>query len=107
MYWEREEDTHNTLAASLLLEFEDCKKYPHPSDNNALDPSDKFAKVRSLFDAINKTCLINYLPSQYVSIDESIVPYFGRHGAKQYIDSKPIKFGYKLWVMAIPLGYCI
>ena len=108
MYWERQEDTHNTLAASLLSknEFEDCKKYPHPSDNNALDPSDKFAKVRSLFDAINKTCLINYLPSQHVSIDESIVPYFGRHGAKQYIDSKAIKFGYKLWVMATPLGYC-
>ena len=35
-----------------------------------------------------------------------MVPYFGRHGAKQYIHGKPIKFE-KLWVMATPLGYCI
>ena len=79
MYWERQEDTHNTLAAFLLSKnkFEDCKKYLHLCDNNALDPSDKFAKVWPLFDAINKTCLINYQPSQHVSIDESMVPYFG------------------------------
>ena len=36
-----------------------------------------------------------------------MVPYFGRHGANQYIHGKLIKFGYKLWVMATPLGYCI
>ena len=36
-----------------------------------------------------------------------MVPYFGRHGAKQYIHGKPIKFGYKLWVMATSAGYCI
>ena len=34
-------------------------------------------------------------------------PYFRRYEAEQYIYGKPIKFGYKLWVMAIPLGYCI
>ena len=109
MYWERQEDSHNSLVASLLSknEFEDCKKYLHLCDNNDLDPADKFAKVRPLFNAINETCLANYQPSQHVSIDESMVPYFGRHGAKQYIHGKPIKFGYKLWVMASPLGYCI
>ena len=109
MYWERQEDTYNTLPASLLSEneFEDCKKCLHFCDNNARGPSDKFAKVWPLFDAINKTCLINYQPSQHVSIDESMVAYFGRDGEKQYIHGKPIKFGCKLWVMATPLGYCI
>ena len=109
MYWERREDSHNNLVASLLSknEFEDCKMYLHLCDNNNIDPADKFAKVRPLFNEINKTCLANYQPSQHVSIDESMVPYFGRHGAKQYIHGKPIKFGYKLWVMASPLGYCI
>ena len=33
--------------------------------------------------------------------------YFVKHGAKQYIHGKPIKFGFKLWVMANPLRYCI
>ena len=36
-----------------------------------------------------------------------MVPYFGRHGTRQYIHGKPIKFWYKLWVMATPFGYCI
>ena len=35
-----------------------------------------------------------------------MVLYFGKHGAKQYIHGKPTKFGFKLWVMATPLGYC-
>ena len=34
-------------------------------------------------------------------------PYFGKHGSKKYIHDKPIMFGFKLWVMATPLGYCI
>ena len=49
----------------------------------------------------------HFTPSQHIRIDESTVPYFGQHTAKQYIHGKPIKFGYKLWLMATPLGYCI
>ena len=56
---------------------------------------------------MNKQCWKNFVPSQHTSIVESMVPYFGWHGAKQYIHGEPIKFGYKLWVMATPLSYCI
>ena len=79
MYWERQEDSHNALVASLLSknEFEESKKFLHLCDNNSIDPADKFAKVRPLFDSINETCLRHYQPSQHVSIDESMVPYFG------------------------------
>ena len=50
---------------------------------------------------------MNYQVTHYVSVDESMDTYFGIHGAKQYIHSKPINFGFKLWVMAIPWGYYI
>ena len=40
-------------------------------------------------------------------IDEFMVPYFGRHGCKQYMRNKPVKFGYTFWVVATPLGYAI
>ena len=36
-----------------------------------------------------------------------MVPYFEKHGEKQYLQSKPIKFRFKLWVMGTTLGYCI
>ena len=56
---------------------------------------------------INESCLQNFIPEKNLSIDESMVPYYGRHGCKQYIQNKPVKFGYKLWVAATPLGYSI
>ena len=109
MYWELRDDTNNRLVSSLMSknDFKECKKFLHLSNNNELDPNDKFAKVRPLFNSLNQQCLENYLLEQHVSIDESMVPYFGKHGAKQYIHGKPIKFGYKMWVIAKPLGYCI
>ena len=34
-----------------------------------------------------------------------MVPYYGRHGCKQYIQNKPVNFGHKLWVAATSLPY--
>ena len=65
------------------------------------------AKVRPLIDHMNKQCKANFVAEQVISIDECMVPYYGKHGAKQYIHGKPIKFGYKLWVAATTLGYVI
>ena len=39
-----------------------------------------------------------------LSIDESRAPYYGRHSCKQFICAKPVKFGYKLWVLASASG---
>ena len=35
-----------------------------------------------------------------LAIDEQMVPCFGRHSAKMFIHGKPIRFGYKNWVLA-------
>ena len=106
MYWEMSSDSRNTIVASLFTRnrFLDVLQYLHLADNNNLNPSDKFSKVNPLFKMINGSCLENFIPEKNVSIDESMVPYYGRHGCKQYIQNKPIKFGCKLWVAATPLG---
>ena len=89
-------------------EFLVYKRYLHLADNKAFNSSDKFAKVRPFCNAINEQCIFNYQPTQEVSIDKSMmVLYFTKHGAKPYIHGKLIKFGFKLWVMGTPLGYCI
>ena len=49
----------------------------------------------------------HYLSGRDLSIDETVVPYFGKHGAKQFIRGKPIRYGYKMWVSATPLGYVV
>ena len=109
MYWERGEDCHNLVISAMMTktEFLEWKQYLHLADNNALNSSDKFAKVQPLFNAINEQCILIYQPTQHVSVDESMGPYFRKHGAKQYIHGKPIKFGFRLWVKTTPLGYCI
>ena len=88
-------------------EFEDCKQFLHLVDNENLDKTDRFAKVRPLFDTINKQFVACYKPKQHLSGDESMVPYFGKHDAKQCINGKPFKFGHKLWVLENPLEYCV
>ena len=56
IYWERREEGHNFLVSSMMSKnkFEECKKYLHLSDNNNLDLTDRFAKVRRLFNSINQ-----------------------------------------------------
>ena len=73
-----------------------CKQYLHLVHNSALNSSDKFEKVRPFFNATNELCILNYQPTQHVNVDDSIVPYFGKYGARLYISVKPIKFRFEL-----------
>ena len=109
MYWEANGDVHNIMVSGAMSRnrFSSIISNIHFANNNVLDGSDKFAKVRPLLDSINAACLANFHPEQMLSVDESMVPYYGRHGAKQYIHGKPIKFGYKIWVLATRLGYAV
>jgi len=46
--------------------------------------------------------------SQLLSIDESMIPYYGHHGCKQHIHGKPIRFGFKVWSLnGSTDGYCV
>lgn len=36
-----------------------------------------------------------------------MIPFYGRHGAKQFIAGKPIRFGFKMWALCTPSGYLI
>jgi len=45
-----------------------------------------------------------FLPCQLFAGTEGMIPYFSRHGTKRYIRSKPIKFRYKMWILATRIG---
>lgn len=85
--------------------FTKLKANFHIADNDNLDMSDKFAKVRPLFDMLNKRFVQFGVFAEHLSIDETMVPYFGRHSAKMFIRGKPIRFGYKLWALCSDGGY--
>ena len=73
----------------------------HLANNNNLDASDKFAKVKMLITILKEAYIINYWLEHIVIVNKSIIPYFGRHGAMQFILNKSIR------VAAACKEYCI
>lgn len=107
LFWEKERDCHNNLVSEAISrdKFEHILSNFHLVDNEKLDKEDKFCKVRPLFTHLNKKFIEHSFTEENHSVDEAMVPYYGRHGCKQYIHGKPIRYGYKLWVGTTRLGY--
>ena len=85
--------------------FEGIKKLIHFVDNNNLLAGDKLAKIRPQQNRVNASLQQFGVFAKDLAIDEQMVPYFGRHSAKMFIHDKPIRFGYKNWVLASSDGY--
>ena len=60
---------------------------------------DKLAPIRDIFDEFVENCILNYNPSEYVTIDEMLHAFRGRCSFVQYIPSKPAKYGVKFFAM--------
>ncbi|KAK9727551.1 Transposase IS4 [Popillia japonica] len=107
MYWSKDLDKGVDLVTKCMSRnmFRAIKRNLHLADNNALDKSDKFAKVKPVFDIMNKKYLQFDIFSYNLSIDEQMVPYFGRHSAKMYIKGKAVRFGFKIWCLCSSEGY--
>ncbi len=109
LYWQKQPDVYNELIAGSMRRdrFDEIMKFFHAADNTKLPKNDKYAKVRPLLEILNDNFMKYgeaFGPGN-VSIDESMIPYFGRHPAKQFIRGKPVRWGYKAWVAADPNGY--
>ena len=57
-------------------------------DNEHIDPSEKWAKLRPLFDVVNKKLTQFGMFASHPSIDKQMVPYFGKHSCKMFIRGK-------------------
>ena len=109
MFWEKKEDTGNLLVRKAMSRntFDDVMRYTHFADGRKPKPDDRFWKVRPLFDAINHAAEKYVEKTEFVSVDESMVKYFGPHPLKQFMRGKPTRFGFKVWVLATSAGELI
>ena len=98
MYWKHCPDVRNTAAANAMPRnrFDECLRFLHFADNQNFTAGDKYAKVRPIFSMLNEKYLNHFSNENYLSIDESMVPYYGRHGLKLHVHEKLIRFGYKV-----------
>ena len=105
LYWSDSPDTHNDAVCRAMSRnrFREIFANLHLADNSDIN-DDRYYKVRQLFEHLNST-FKQFFTVVHYSIDESIIPYFGKHGTKQFICGKPIRFGFKLWCITSSEGF--
>ncbi|XP_017467191.1 PREDICTED: piggyBac transposable element-derived protein 3-like [Rhagoletis zephyria] len=108
MYWQSNLESHNTLVADAMSRnhFQFIMSNLHVCDNDKLSPTDKFAKIRPLLDMLNKRFMDFSPHEQNHSVDESMVPYFGRHSAIYKRQTYPfwneiLVRGYVKWLLIV------
>jgi hypothetical protein len=67
----------------------------------------RFKKARLLIKHLQAKFSECFVPEQELSHDEAMIKYFGKNGLKQSIRNKPIRFGFKVWVLATVSGYVV
>ena len=112
-YWSTDLALHYAPIADRISRdlFEEITRYLHFVDNTTLParnhPSyDRLQKVAPVVKEVNEACRQHYYPHCQLSVDEAMIAFKGRSSMKQYIPKKPIKQGFKIWVLVDALnGY--
>jgi Transposase IS4 len=101
MYWSHEYG-HSFVSSTFSRErFHELLYYFHVAPiQPPLSASDRLYHVRPLIKSLQESFHRQYQPSRYLTLDESIVAFKGRSAIKQYIPSKPHKWGYKVYCLA-------
>lgn len=108
MYWAKNTQVEKVSSVMSRDRWEEIKRNLHCNDNTAQvapgDPNrDKLFKVRPLIDSLQVK--FRELPkTQFLCVDEQIVPFKGRSGLKQYNPKKPNKWGYKIFILCSSKG---
>ena len=76
-------------------------------EEEELANGDRLRKLRPYLDHLKTNCLTYYQPLQCLSVDERMVKSKSRSHMVQYMRNKPVKWGFKLWVLADTSGYTI
>ena len=62
----------------------------------------------SIFDIWKHKLLRPFIPYEYITVDESLVPFRGRYRFKQHMPSKTAKYGLKYWCLYdAKTAYCL
>ncbi|KAG5900222.1 hypothetical protein JTB14_008104 [Gonioctena quinquepunctata] len=107
-HWSTAEDLKVELVAKTMSRnrFQSILSNLHLNDNSIIpnNNTDKLYKVRPLINSLNST-FMNYVGEQEMCVDESIIKFKGRSSIKQYNPKKPIKRGYKFWILSDMTGF--
>lgn len=69
-------------------------------DDRSLRFGNRLAPIEKIWNIFDENCRRYYQPSQYMTIDEMLRPFRGRCIFRQYIPSKPAKYGVKIFILS-------
>ena len=106
-YWSTNGYLHYAPIADHISrgQFEENTRYLHFVDSDTLHSRDdpqfsRLQRVDPIIDHLKHRFQSVYYPHCEVSIDEAMIPFKGRSSMKQYLPLKPVKRGFKVWVIA-------
>ena len=96
-YWRVDNLIGNDGIQNTMIRNRFCEilQNLHFADNRKDNKTDKAFKMRPVIDHLNSKFSEVLSNNSQQSIDEHIVKFKGRSGMKQYIKSKPVKWGFK------------
>ena len=108
-YWSLKADLRVNLVGRAVPRnrFDDILRFLHIANSKRIDPNDCMGKLRPMMDHLQDAFQKIYISEKHLSFDESMAAYYGRHGCKQFIRGKPIRFGFKNCCLCTPLGYLV
>ena len=84
------------LKIMRYIRFDDKSKRKTTTNENSFD---KFKLARSPWERFIENCRACYLPSQFLTVDEQLLPTRCRCAFLQFMANKPDKFGIKFWLL--------
>uniref|UniRef100_A0A0K2TIZ0 Putative LOC100166252 [Acyrthosiphon pisum] n=1 Tax=Lepeophtheirus salmonis TaxID=72036 RepID=A0A0K2TIZ0_LEPSM len=73
-----------------------CLRFGEKECQNEQKKHDKLAPIRQVFEKFVDNCKNNYIPTEHMTIDEMLVPFRGSCSFRQYVPSKPARYGVKV-----------
>ncbi|XP_050340022.1 piggyBac transposable element-derived protein 4-like [Bactrocera neohumeralis] len=82
-----------------FMQISRCLRFDSHEDRETRRLRDKLAPIRNIWDKWSKNLKLMYNPNENVTVDEQLVLFRGRCCFRQYIPSKPAKYGSKIWAL--------
>lgn len=98
--WDDEWGRPIFAATMTLKKFKlilQCLRFDDRSSRQERRERDKLAPIRSVYDKWNINLRKMYNPGKAVTVDEQLIPFRGKCPIKQFIPSKPKRYGPKMW----------
>jgi len=89
-----------TMSQRRFLFLMQCIRFDNKMDRVERRKFDKLAPIRLIFEQFNANCQKVFTVSEYTTVDEQLWAFRGRCGFRQYMKSKPARYGIKVNTLA-------